>query len=153
MRIYSNLGLIFKLTISRRQAIPAILIFWEPKDIGSKIYFIWLITMSHDYDVIILFFANLLWIHHLFPKFTMNLHFFMYSLWIHHLSRGYTTDPLSFSQIFYESSICSANLIYYELTLIYVIWLRNHYFSRNQYGFTICFANSLWLHITSRIHY
>ena len=52
MRIYSNFGLILKLKIFRRQGIPAIFIFWESKDMGSKLSFIWLITISHDYDVI-----------------------------------------------------------------------------------------------------
>ena len=52
MRIYSNFCLILKLKIFRGQAIPAIFIFWELKDMGSKLSFVWLIKMSHDYDVI-----------------------------------------------------------------------------------------------------
>ena len=52
MRIYSNFGLIFKLVTFRGQAIRTIFIYWDSKDMGSKLSFMWLKTMSHDYNVI-----------------------------------------------------------------------------------------------------
>ena len=100
--------------------------------------------------MIIIVFANSLWIHYQFRKFTLNPFFrestiftrfhieitilFPKSPSIHCLFREINLNSLSPSRFHNEFTVFFAN----------PLWI--HVFSPNHYGFTICYAISLWTH-------